>query len=175
MTLTTRLINTIIISTLPIGAFLYVPLKRLFVGIETPSTFFIISLLLSIFVIARSKEKKPFLIFALTCLISTYLLYNNNTSENLFLGKPLAHDITAETPGYTELTIYKNGIATIGYGGVFGISNEFFVSYGIKNDTITIFKDGEDFDLLNNSVFINQKRHHINFLTHKKILNRITN
>jgi len=174
MELKPSLKSLLIISTLPVGAILYVPIKKFFEGLEAPYAFAIISIIFSIGTIYNSNNKKHLIIYALICSISSFLFYQNNTSENIFLGNLVAQDIATEAPGYTELKLYESGIATIGYGGVFGINKEFYATYGIKKDTVEIFKNGEDFDLLNHSIFFNQKEHHINFLTHSKILKSIT-
>jgi len=98
-----------------------------------------------------------------TCIISTFLFYSNNSSENNFLGRPIAQDYSPESPGYTQVKLYKDGIATVAYGGILGIHKEFFVDYKIENDTIILIRDEGPIDLLNETIYLDQKRYHVKF------------
>jgi len=73
-------------------------------------------------------------------ILSLYLLVTD-TARNYHLGEQIAYEYVAEAPAYEELRVYKNGVCAIGWGGIFGIHERFYLNYQTDRDTFWIKTD----------------------------------
>lgn len=92
-------------------------------------------------------------------LIITLTIYYFDVSTYLFLGNEIASDYVAETPGFTEVKLYKLGYGSVSYGGVFGISETFYLKYTIDDDTVRLLSDDKSVSIMNYSIEINEKEY----------------
>lgn len=94
------------------------------------------------------------IIRTLTILV---ILFTNTISEIVFVGRPIAYEYFGQDAGTIELYLFEDGQCKICYGGIFGVTKQFFGEYRIEGNNIRTDIADKLLDMKGRTIEINKR------------------
>jgi|GEM_PF-4857156 len=83
------------------------------------------------------KKQKLIFIILIAFLTGCIVVWWISSIDNL-LGKEIGSDYVGEDAGFTNMTLFENGICKREYGGIFGTTDTKYYGYCIRNGRVEI-------------------------------------
>jgi hypothetical protein len=75
------------------------------------------------------------------------IIFSRSISDRLFLGQQIAYTYLGQDAGFEELYLFSNGKCKLTYGNIFGVIQNHYGTYGIKDTTVFVETKAQLLDL----------------------------
>ena len=134
-----QILTPTILLAVVIFHFLTLPIEKSFNFLISSWTKYLITIpLICILTILTKWTKGSFIRKVLVILTIILITYSRNISERLFLGKQIAYTYLGQDAGFEELYLFNNGKCKLTYGGIFGVNENHYGTFEIRDTVILV-------------------------------------
>ena len=148
--------------TVLIFYFLTFPIEKSFNFLISDWTKYLIVIpFICILTILTHWTKGSFIRKTLVILTIILIIYSRSVSERLFLGNQIAYTYLGQDAGFEELYLFNNGTCKLTYGGIFGVTENHYGTFEIKDTVILVNTKVSLLDLQGFSIKLNNNSYKI--------------